>query len=225
MDSSRAPSVRPGSIRLRDRLKEATHGAILDAAEAVFARDGVQRARMEDVAAEAGVAVGTLYNYFTDRNALLEALLDARGAALFERIDAALADKKQPFEQRLEAFLSATVEHFLQHTGMFAVIMESEFVLRAQAKKDRPRLRALIDRTTKLLREGVSAGVLRADDAELFPDLLIGMLRGAFIRHIHGLGDPPARDVAQRIARAFLSGAGTAPALRGGAPDARKGGR
>src|SRR6188508_1408133 len=146
MDSSRAPGP-----RLRDRLKEATHGAILDAAETVFARDGVQRARMEDVAGEAGVAVGTLYNYFADRNALLDALLDERGAALFERIDAALADEKLPFEARLAAFLGATVEHFLQHTGMFAVIMESEFVLRAQAKRDRPRLRALFDRTTALV--------------------------------------------------------------------------
>ena len=202
MDSSRASSP-----RLRERLKEATRGAILDAAETVFAREGVQRARMEDVASQAGVAVGTLYNYFADRNALLDALLEARSSALLERIDAAVADKKPAFEVRLEAFLLAVVEHHLQHAGMFAVYMESELMLRARARKDRPNLRALLDRTTRLVREGVSSGVLRAEDADLYPDLLIGMLRGAFMRHIHNLGPVPSIEVAPRLARTFLSGA------------------
>jgi AcrR family transcriptional regulator len=199
-----------GSTRLRDRLKQATRIAILDAAETVFAQAGVQSARMEDVASAAGVAVGTLYNYFADRNALLEALLDARREQLLSRIDAVLAERGLPFERRLQAFLTTTIEHFEQHLGLFALHMEAELVLRARAQGERP-LQAVLDRTTRLIKQGVASGALRGEDSSLYPALLMGMLRGLFIRHIHGIGGAPTPDAAMRLSRIFLHGAGKEP--------------
>jgi AcrR family transcriptional regulator len=62
--------------------------AILDAAIAVIARRGVRGLRVEQVAAEAGVAVSLIYYYFVNRNGLVRATLDhaneraaGRGAA------------------------------------------------------------------------------------------------------------------------------------------------
>lgn len=49
--------------------------AILDAAVAVFARKGYQRARTREIAAEAGIAEGTIYNYFRGKRELLFALI------------------------------------------------------------------------------------------------------------------------------------------------------
>lgn len=53
----------------------ARRAAILAAALAVFAEKGFAGARMEDVAAQAGVAKGTLYLYFEDKRALFEGLI------------------------------------------------------------------------------------------------------------------------------------------------------
>jgi AcrR family transcriptional regulator len=53
---------------------------ILDAATRVFARSGLERSKMSDVAAEAGVSQGTLYNYVESKEALFRLLLD-RGLA------------------------------------------------------------------------------------------------------------------------------------------------
>ncbi len=50
--------------------------AILDAAIAVIARRGVRGLRVEQVAAEAGVAVSLIYYYFVNRNGLVQATLD-----------------------------------------------------------------------------------------------------------------------------------------------------
>lgn len=50
--------------------------AILDAAIAVIARRGVRGLRVEQVAAEAGVATSLLYYYFKNRNGLVRATLD-----------------------------------------------------------------------------------------------------------------------------------------------------
>jgi len=49
---------------------------ILDAAQRVFARTGLERSKMSDVAAEAGVSQGTLYNYVESKEALFRLLLD-----------------------------------------------------------------------------------------------------------------------------------------------------
>lgn len=190
---------------LRTRLRAATASAILDAAEAVFARDGVQRSRMGDIAREAGVAVGTIYNHFADRDALVQALLEARRKTLYARIDAALADHAQAFEARLFALLGALFAHFSEHPGLFIVHMEAEVMQRGRGRGS---MQTLLGRMAALVQEGVAAGALREQDAELYPALLLGMLRALFVHHIYGVGAPSPADGAERMARVFLSGAG-----------------
>ncbi len=76
--------------RLRDRLRDETGRAILAAAEAVFAEDGLHDARMERIASRAGVAVGTLYNHFEDKDALVRSLVRSSRQALLDRVDGAV---------------------------------------------------------------------------------------------------------------------------------------
>lgn len=53
-----------------------TSERILDAAERCMARYGLRRVSMADVAAEAGVSRGSVYRYFADRDALVDAVLE-----------------------------------------------------------------------------------------------------------------------------------------------------
>ena len=57
-----------------------TEKAILDAAEAVFARCGLAGTRVREIAQAAGVNGATLYNYYPSKSALYEAVLE-RGVA------------------------------------------------------------------------------------------------------------------------------------------------
>src|SRR5258708_17892180 len=59
---------------LRDRQKIERERRILAAARRLFDRRGYVNTSMEDVAARAGLAVGTLYNYFSSKEQLLLAL-------------------------------------------------------------------------------------------------------------------------------------------------------
>jgi AcrR family transcriptional regulator len=59
-------SVKVPPVRTPERL-----AAIVDAATEVFGRAGFARAQMTDIAAAAGVSVGTLYNYVEGKEALL----------------------------------------------------------------------------------------------------------------------------------------------------------
>ena len=58
------------------KLETLRREQILEAATKVFAEKGFRAARMQEVAATAGVANGTVYNYFASKDELLLALLE-----------------------------------------------------------------------------------------------------------------------------------------------------
>jgi AcrR family transcriptional regulator len=59
------------------RRKEARPQEILEAALSVFAEKGLSAARMDDIAARAGVTKGTIYLYFPSKNDVFKALLSS----------------------------------------------------------------------------------------------------------------------------------------------------
>jgi len=191
--------------RLRERLRQAARQAILEAAEKVFAEDGLQRARMEDIASAAGVAVGTLYNHFRDRDALLAALLDARREELSERLDAALSEHpRTPVRPRFEAFIHAALEHFETHRVLWAVVIEEE-LHRRRPPRARPLLAEISSRAERLVRDAVKDRALRPEDAELYPAFLAGVLRAVVRRSL--LDGAPLAAEAPKVARFFFEGA------------------
>lgn len=188
-----------------------TSSAILDAAEGVFAEQGLQGARMEDIAARAGVAVGTLYNYFSDRQKLVAALHHHRKRELFELFDAALAaHPAQPFEAKLGVILRALLGHFDAHRAFFALLMQGETgAERAEALGAiRATMKEMFARFDRLMAGGVEAGVLRPVDAPLYAASIFGLLRGVLIReHCGGGTGGTAGERADALVRLFLDGA------------------
>jgi len=72
-------------MRVTSETKEATRQAILDATRELLVERGWERVATRDIAAEAGVGNGTLFNYFPTKEAIVaelmaEALAEANGA-------------------------------------------------------------------------------------------------------------------------------------------------
>lgn len=63
------------TFKRKEREKEARREAILDAAVRLFARKGNYDPTLDEIAAEAELSKGTIYNYFKDKHYLLAALL------------------------------------------------------------------------------------------------------------------------------------------------------
>src|SRR5215510_6251973 len=86
-----APS-RPSSQRVSMRVADPNRGQqILDTAARLFDKRRYHELRMEDVAAQAGVAKGTLYRYFHDKEDLYIALLLSALRRLYEELKSAFA--------------------------------------------------------------------------------------------------------------------------------------
>lgn len=79
---------------------------ILDAALSVFAEHGFEAARLDDVAARAGVAKGTLYLYFDDKEKLFEEVVRGAVTPIVERVSALAAASDVPLDKVLEALFS-----------------------------------------------------------------------------------------------------------------------
>src|SRR5918911_926226 len=72
----------PAEGRLQ-RRKARTVAAILDAAERHFLARGYEATKVDEIAADADVAVGSIYNHFESKEGLYAALLE-RALATFE---------------------------------------------------------------------------------------------------------------------------------------------
>ncbi|MCK5126684.1 MAG: TetR/AcrR family transcriptional regulator [candidate division Zixibacteria bacterium] len=69
----------------KEREKEARKTLILDAAARILSEKDYYEATLDEIAAEAELAKGTLYNYFKDKQDIFESLI-ARGHTCFEEV-------------------------------------------------------------------------------------------------------------------------------------------
>lgn len=94
---------------LQTQIIEARRNQILDAAAKVFAEHGFHPTTIKDIAKEAGIADGTIYNYFKNKSALL--------IGIFERMrDTIMAQTPLPNTDEME--LGQLLGAFLSHPFM-----------------------------------------------------------------------------------------------------------
>jgi AcrR family transcriptional regulator len=207
-------------LKLRERLRGATRDAILEAAAEVFSA-GATQARMEDIAARAGVAVGTVYNYFEDRTALVNALLEGRRRDMFDALDRAVSPSLTKvtgrsrekttvsFEAELERFVAPLASHFDANRSLLSVLLDEELNrgIDAAAASHRHTIQhEVLERAERLMAKGIRSHALQKGNPTVYAAMLVGMVRGVATS---ALAHPDARfaDSAREIVRVFLKGA------------------
>jgi AcrR family transcriptional regulator len=83
----------------RKERQERTRAELLAAAARVFARRGLERASVDEVAADAGFTKGAVYANFASKEDLFLAMLDARFAQRLAELDRALSEHEHPDDQ------------------------------------------------------------------------------------------------------------------------------
>jgi AcrR family transcriptional regulator len=107
---------------IQAQLVAARRTQILDAATRVFASKGFNRATIRDVAQDAGVADGTIYNYFANKTDLLFGLLDRLNDT--ERRPASLAQAADTsIPEFFRAYLRERVEALWSNADLFRAVL------------------------------------------------------------------------------------------------------
>ena len=144
-----------------------TEMAILEAARDLLAEGGIDALSMRAVAARVGVSATAIYNYFDNKQALVQSVI----AIGFERFDGylrdAVADRPEGSAERLEALGEAYIRFALENREYFRVL----FAMHAELPQDIEELPegsgyALFRQSVV---DAMSAGTIRQTD----PDLVV----------------------------------------------------
>jgi Transcriptional regulator len=84
--------------------EEGLEKRIIEAAVSVFGIKGFQAATLRDIAESAGIATGTVYTYFADKEALFSAAFEHSWDGFCDKLDAMAAQPKS-LEEKLSALL------------------------------------------------------------------------------------------------------------------------
>lgn len=113
--------------QLQDQYVHARRDHLLDAAAGVFAKKGFHRATIKDVARAAGVADGTIYNYFDNKTALLLGILNRLNESDQRAHDLALA-AEMDLREFLRAYLRQRLERMGSDTQVLRAILSEVLV-------------------------------------------------------------------------------------------------
>ncbi len=137
-------------------MQESLHQAVVK----VLAADGVTGLTMDRVTQEAGIAKGTLYNYFKDKQELLDYVVQSSLEPLEQGIDRILGSELQP-EQKLEQVVLHSMSYFEEHRDFFRIFQDPEFHRPKLARYGQSRRRRLVQKVSEVFEAGIRSGRFR----------------------------------------------------------------
>jgi AcrR family transcriptional regulator len=160
----------------RDALGESRRGQIVEAAAALWLRQGFDATSVEAIARAAGLAKGTVYLYFPSKEALLdEAVRRYSLVPAIEELTRALAGV--PFEQAIPRIARGLFARLKENAPLVALLLRELPQRPAAARAFFERVVLPTNRSfAAYLEAGVEAGTLRPLDSFVAARALIGML-------------------------------------------------
>lgn len=210
------------------RRKDARPQEIVTAAMEVFAERGFAAARLEEVAARAGVSKGTLYLYFPSKDELFKAVIRAAILPNLEQAEAMVASVGGPCFPLLERLLRM-VARLIATTRMAMiprlVIAEAGNFPELAAFYHREVIRRGFGVVAALLRRGIDGGEFQAMPIDPNVRLIVAplLMSAVWRTSFDGVDDEPPLDVSAlvevhigNLRRVLLRDAG--PGVEEGAP-------
>jgi AcrR family transcriptional regulator len=152
--------------RYMQRLDETKQLAILTAAHQRLIRYGVKKTTMQEIAEDVGIAVGTLYLYFKNKNEILIAVADA-DAQQHVRDTESILRSPMSVPEKLKAYLINRFRSVQVHRlgGSHAADL-ARSVIRLKPQLYEEQCKVFNHNVLNLLQEGVQSKLFEIDDLE-----------------------------------------------------------
>lgn len=198
----------------KQALDEMMRDAIFDAAVAVLAEHGVEGMTMDRVALAAEVAKGSLYHYFSGKQALLEFVYAKTIDPIFQNLEEIVATEKSARE-KLSIHLAKLLEHVAKHLRVFKLLFQDDTAQGLLQSSQRRTREACSKRLAQVFRQGIAEGVFHPAEPLLLTHMFMGLCRGLFDSQPE-LDQCEQREKVHRlIMGTFLNGIATEECRRG----------
>lgn len=195
--------------QLAERRKELMASLMKDtiyaAAVQIVTTHGVDGLTMDRVAETAGVAKGSLYNYFGNKRDLIDFVYEKTvepAKLIFEEVMA----KELSARERLEEMLRMWFDYFATNRGIFNFLFNDSRVSdMADSHKRSCRTQGIADLTV-VFRQGVSRGEFRPIDPARAAEMFLGAVITSIEQQIASNEHRPAEETVATLMDLFLKG-------------------
>lgn len=179
------------------------------AAVEVIAKEGFHEATIDQIAAAAGVAVGTIYNYFQSKNDLLDFIFQKeyeKRRSFFQEIQ-----KKDLHPlQKLKQILSLHFAEVQENPDVFRVLLQEKCRPALSRFAGLTKFEGLPRFTAEIIAQGIAEGELKPCDPEIVSAAVFGIMEallGSYLREVEAKGRSDILDNApEEIVQIFGNG-------------------
>jgi len=162
-------------VRKKDPEKQE---AILSAAVRVFANHGFHAAKMSKIAEEAGVAAGSLYLYFQNKDAILMEVIESTWREMIRRYAKNTGRTDISPMEKLGALIDVVFDMFVEDPARMVIFVNEKHQLEQKGTYDFSEHKAmLLEMGGRVMQEGVALGAFdERVDIRLFKEFIFGGL-------------------------------------------------
>lgn len=191
--------------------KQKKRQLLIQAAVAVFSRNGYQRTKMKDIAHEAGVGKGTLYEYFPSKRKLFVDMSEYLYEQFMTKQRDALDSVEDP-EEQIHKLISATLEQTALWTRLMHLFIDVWAEMDREGEEDELRritnnvYRKSADVLAGYIREAQARGQFRDCDANDAALAILAVLDGLVFQHLINRHMFDTKSMVSTLSRVLLEG-------------------
>ena len=170
-------------MRTKDKAKikelyERRRGEILDAAGVVFSKNGFAKTTIDQIASQAGLGKGTVYQYFKSKKELF-LLVGRSGMDKLKDVVLAEIEKEEDSIKQIETAIKTYLLFFEENSNLAGILMHEHGEFKKETQKRYfEHYYGHINMMRKIFKTAIKRGLMKDADVDSSNNVLIGMLNG-----------------------------------------------
>jgi TetR/AcrR family transcriptional regulator, fatty acid metabolism regulator protein len=163
-------------MRKREGNKEK---AIIEAAIKIFAQQGYHKAKISSIAEQAGIATGSVYLYFKNKEFILLTIFDQLWMGLTDNLQNIVRQTNIDPSTKLDLVIDQFFHNFITNPSLASVFVNEQYhLIKNRRGNVAKHYNDFLDLAEEIIREGVQKKVFNPDvDIKLFRHFITGGLR------------------------------------------------
>ena len=198
-------------VSRKEREYQMRREEILKAAEKIFAKNGFHNSTVAEIAKESEFAIGTLYQFFTNKEELYYTMMIEKFDLLYQTL-LSEAGKNSGCREKLNGVVGVILSFIEQHSDFFKIFTWELNVLNSNMNNQLQdqlisKHFAYIKLISDVITEGVQEGLLKEGHADDLSTALVGMMNIFAFNWIYNQPEVSLKTKAPTIVNIFLNGA------------------